>query len=354
MRTEQRELLISPEQRRYDALIGVGGIGTGVFFALDGNHTLGREESRGGRFLEGKDYCKLHIIAHYVQILLGPTFQTFPVGKLGDDQPGQQLLGEICQTGFDTRHLEVVRGGTTLYSFCFVYPDSSGGNLTTNNSVNATVDADFVDRAQPTFAAFDRRGIALAAPEVSLEARLRLLELGKVHGCFCVAALTSAEVRSVQAEKIVALADLLALNLDEAAAIAGEEVDSSDALRIVEAAVDQLRRRNSRLWISITAGRQGAWAWDGRSLSFRSAVETNVVSTAGAGDAFLAGLIVAITAGRSLVQAQELAALLAGLAVTSPHTIHPDVSRQSLAAFADSHSVPLCASIRELLETVHA
>ena len=28
---------------RYQALIGVGGIGSGVFFALDGDHTLGRE-----------------------------------------------------------------------------------------------------------------------------------------------------------------------------------------------------------------------------------------------------------------------------------------------------------------------
>ena len=53
-------------QLRYRALIGVGGIGSGTFFALQGNETLGREESRLGRFLDRRDYCKLHIIAHYV------------------------------------------------------------------------------------------------------------------------------------------------------------------------------------------------------------------------------------------------------------------------------------------------
>lgn len=51
----------------YQAMIGTGGIGSGVFFALDGDHTLGREESRSGRFLDKRDYCKLHIISHYVK-----------------------------------------------------------------------------------------------------------------------------------------------------------------------------------------------------------------------------------------------------------------------------------------------
>ncbi|HEX6907174.1 MAG TPA: hypothetical protein VF154_11240, partial [Terriglobales bacterium] len=50
----------SPGYRR---LIGIGGIGSGIFFALDGEHTLGREESRLGKLLEVRDYCKLHIIS---------------------------------------------------------------------------------------------------------------------------------------------------------------------------------------------------------------------------------------------------------------------------------------------------
>jgi hypothetical protein len=47
---------------RFHTLIGTGGIGTGSFFQLRGDHTLGREESRGGRFLDRRDYCKLHIV----------------------------------------------------------------------------------------------------------------------------------------------------------------------------------------------------------------------------------------------------------------------------------------------------
>ena len=73
---------MSPCIRATRRLIGIGGIGSGTFFALNGNHTLGREESRGGRFLDRRDYCKLHIISHYVRPLLGGRFCRDP-GRQG-------------------------------------------------------------------------------------------------------------------------------------------------------------------------------------------------------------------------------------------------------------------------------
>ena len=64
----------------YNRLVGIGGIGTGIFFALEGDHTLGRNESRAGRLLDVRDYCKLHIVIHYVAKLLGahPSGAPFP------------------------------------------------------------------------------------------------------------------------------------------------------------------------------------------------------------------------------------------------------------------------------------
>ena len=80
---------------QFQSMLGVGGIGTGVFFALEGNHTLGREESRSGHFLDQRDYCKLHIICHYVKVLLGDEFEVIPIGKVGRDEPGKRLLEEM-------------------------------------------------------------------------------------------------------------------------------------------------------------------------------------------------------------------------------------------------------------------
>ena len=124
----------------YQAMIGTGGIGSGVFFALDGDHTLGREESRSGRFLDKRDYCKLHIISHYVKVLLGIDFQTILVGKVGDDEVGHRLLSEMQDTHLDLHYVTAAPGKQTLFSTCFVYPDGSGGNLTTADSACAQVD----------------------------------------------------------------------------------------------------------------------------------------------------------------------------------------------------------------------
>lgn len=336
---------------RYRAMIGVGGIGTGSFFELNGNHTLGREESRSGHFLERRDYCKLHIIAHYVRTLLGPAFTTIPIGRVGADSAGQQLVREMKEAGLDLRHLEVIDGGQTLFSFCFVYPDGSGGNLTTDNSVNATVDADLVSRAEPEFHVFQGQGIALAVPETSLEARLRLLELGTRYNFLRVVALTTEEILSPLALRILAMTDLFAGNIDEACALTGMDPTLSEPVAVVQAAVTRLRAVNPAVRGIITAGVKGSWGWDGAALHYAPAIPVQPVSTAGAGDAHLAGLIVGLVAGLTMADALRLGVLAAALSVTSPHTIHPDIDRTTLREFANRSGVALTPAVIALLES---
>lgn len=337
---------------RYQALIGVGGIGSGSFFALRGDHTLGREESRGGHFLDRRDYCKLHIISHYVKLLLGPDFATIPIGQVGDDDVGRRLLEEMAEAGLDLRHVVVSPGDQTLFSFCFVYPDGSGGNLTTDDSACARVDAAFVAQAEPEFARFARRGVALAAPEVPLKARQKLLELGTQYGFLRVASILAEEMSAALDMGMPGHTDLLALNLDEAAAAAGLSLVGHRTIstsEVVQAAIETLGRLNPDLLISITAGRQGSWSWDGKTLVHVPALQAEVVSTAGAGDAHLAGIIAGLVAGLRLAGAQELGTLVAAHSVTSPHTIDKRVDRQSLRAFAERSQAPLCDAVRELL-----
>jgi hypothetical protein len=38
-------------------VIATGGIGSGIFLALEDNRTLGREESRPANLLNQRDYC---------------------------------------------------------------------------------------------------------------------------------------------------------------------------------------------------------------------------------------------------------------------------------------------------------
>lgn len=331
-------------------MIGVGGIGTGVFFALHGDHTLGREESRSGRFLDRRDYCKLHIISHYVKVLLGPSFAVIPIGRVGDDDAGHRLLGEMQEIGLDLRYVQACPGEQTLSAICLVYPDGSGGNLTVDDSACQRVDGAFVGAAEGEFARFAGRGIALAAPEVPLEARRRVLELGTAYRFLRVAAFNSAEMSAAMESGLFEMTDLLAANVDEAAAAVGLSAESAPPLAIVEAVIGRLRQANPRIHISVTAGKRGSWSWDGVALVHAPAFPVTAVSTAGAGDAHLSGLIAGLVARLTLAQAQELGTLAAALSVTSPHTIAKEIERESLRALAARLPAPLSSSVRNLLE----
>ncbi|MCK4825956.1 hypothetical protein KA005_59960, partial [bacterium] len=320
---------------RYKAMIGVGGVGSGMFFLLNGNHTIGREESRSGSFINRKDYCKLHIISHYVQILLGTKFKVIPLGIVGEDDTGHKLLNEMSEVGLTMDYMEQSPSSQTLFSFCFIYPDGGGGNLTTDDSACSKVDALFVEKAKSEFERFSGQGIALAAPEVSLESRNKLLELGTDHNFFRVASFTSEEMQSVLQSGILTRTDLLAINFDEAAAAVEMSVEDNAPLSIIEAAIKKLGSINDKMHISITKGKDGSWSWDGSSLNYVPIHKVHVESTAGAGDAHLAGLIVGLAIGLFMQEAQQMATLTGGLSVESPHTINNETDRKSLRILAD-------------------
>jgi ribokinase len=349
--SEHAPLQVYISNCRYQAMIGVGGIGSGSFFALRGNHSLGREESRGGRFLDRRDYCKLHIVSHYVKSLLGPEFKTFPIGQVGDDAVGHRLLDELKDAGLELDYVQCAPGDQTLFSFCFVYPDGSGGNLTTDDSACAKVDAPFVARAEPEFARYTGRGVALALPEVPLEAREKLLKLGTEYRFFRAASFLAEEINSALEMGMIGHVDLLAINVDEAAAATGTFLAEATGpvSEIVEVAVERLRDLNPDLFISITAGKNGSWSWDGDALVHVSAFRAQVVSTAGAGDAHLAGIIAGLIADLTLAQAQELGTLVAAHSVTSPHTIDERIDGESLRAFAGETDVHLSHPVKHLL-----
>lgn len=347
---KSRELSYHPTDLRFDGIVGTGGIGSGKFFTLNGDHTLGREESRSGHFLPVRDYCKQHIILHYVKTLLGPHFKVMPVGKIGTDEVGKVLYEEMKGTGFVMKRIAKVPEASTLFSFCFSYPDGSGGNLTTDNSASSMVDEDYISYAESDIKSLGRRGIIMAAPEVPLASRRRLIELGNKYGLFCTASFTSGEISEVINSEILGKTDFLAINIDEAAAMSEQESDTTDPLTIVKNATMKLQSINRKIMISITAGKDGSWCWDGRKLNWFPALEANVISTAGAGDAFFAGIITALALGKDLFDAQALASIVAGLSVCSPDTINKDIDRGSLRQFMIRSEIKFSESIIKLLE----
>ena len=338
--------------RKFRGIVGTGGIGHGSFFLLEGNETLGREESRSGSLIDRRDYCKLHIICHYVKALLGERIDVYPIGRVGDDADGARLCREMAAAGLDMRFVETAPGCPTLFSFCFTYPDGSGGNMTTRDSASGAVNEEAVIEAEPLLEEMGRSGIALAVPEVPLAARRALLECASRFGLFRAASFTRTEMDDVRESGLLNQVDLCAVNLEEAAAAAGipeDHVESSEPARIVQRAAEELARDFPLLQLSITSGKSGSWCWDGSSLYFDPAVHLHVAGTSGAGDAHFAGLLAGLALGLPLQLAQQVGTIVAGASVKSPHTIHPGMTTELLRSVCDAREWT-SARVRALLD----
>lgn len=344
-----------PSDGPFSLLVGVGGIGAGMVFALEGNQTLGRNESRPGRLLDVRDYCKLHIISHYVSVLVradpsGERFRVLPVGKVGEDPNGHGLLREMSESGQDTRFVETVPSRPTLLSVCFQYPDASGGNITTSDSAAALLSVSDVERVRSILEAAGRRGIVLAVPEVPLGIRRHLIELGTETGALRLASFTPTEIEEAVRTRLLDRVDLLAINEDEGKALTSSAFEASSPNEFLDALAQRLRQHNPAMRIILTAGSSGAYAFDTR-WTFLPAHPVTVVNTGGAGDALFGGTVAGLIAGLPLPRAVELGALLAGYSVTSPHTIHPQADLDHLLAFAEEEGISLHEEILNCIET---
>lgn len=341
----------------YDQLVGVGGIGTGLCFALEGDHDLGRNESRAALLMPAIDRCKLHIITHYLAVILranapadSSAFRLVPIGRVGDDAYGRELRNEMERVGMETNGVFISSQRPTLFSVCWLYPNKDGGNITTSESAAAELSAaDVDDVALPLLTAGGKRSIALAVPEAPLSVRHHLLELATHQGCFRAASFASAEMQTALRLNTFSLVDLLAVNEDEAAMIVGHELNADAPQTFLDTCAANLRAMQPHMRIIISAGSYGAYALDKDVWHHTPAMDVQVTNTAGAGDALLAGVLAALVRKLPLTErvaekntatlerincALDFGVMLAGYSATACDAIHPRATPRDLRRFA--------------------
>ncbi len=330
----------------YNKMIATGGIGSGIYFALDGDHDLGRNESRMAKRMPGRDYCKGHIIAHYVSLLLGDAGTVHAIGAVGNDDAGRTLIQEMQSAGIQTEHVHIKNDANTLYAVCFQYPDSSGGNISEGDSASEQVSPSDVEACIAQHP-LDKQSIVLAVPEVPMATRIALLKAGKDAGSLCVASFTSDEADSFIKADGVQHTDIIAINSDEAQAIIESKDQTGAAL--AQAAYDKLNALNKKITLSVTLGKAGAVVISDNTSHTFDPILTEVKSSGGAGDAYTAGLILGLCAGLPIDTAPSLGILLSSHSVTSFDTINFSSNAQSLKAYATSQNVSLAAEVKTLL-----
>ena len=314
-------------------IVGIGGIGRGIFFQSLTDETLGRNESRLADRLNIRDYCKLQIVFHYIAQFVPREIPVIPVGYVGNDPEGQELLREMERAGLELSQVRVHDTLPTMLSVCLQYPDKSGCNLTSANSACGALSPDFA-AAVPDLCGIREGDFVVALPEVPLESRFALLQAGKRRGAFCAASFAASEAARGREERILEFCDLVALNQEETAAAAGAA--RVDSLEEAEQCARTLLNEYPHLKLWLTVGAKGSVSADQTWIRSYTAFPISVENTGGAGDATLGGILAGLACGlpfqsrkgtcrwergAHLESAAEFGAILGELSVSSPDSI---------------------------------
>lgn len=327
--------------RRFDYVAGIGGIGSGILYRFQENKSLGRNESRMAVLTDVRDYCKLHIILHYVSVL-GPDIPMYAIGKVGDDIPGREVVQMMRDAGICVDYVGKMEDAHTMFSVCFTYPDSDGGNITSCNSATQYVSKKDVDEFFRKEAE-GRHGLLLAAPEAPLEVREYFLKRGRELNCFNTASFAPSEVEACIAEGMLCNVDYLSINKEEMEAFhrvlgISRKAGSFECCKM-------LRKYNPDIQIVVTLGKEGAYAFANGQFVKTPAIWKQAVNSAGAGDCYMGTVIAAFLRGLPLlgntgsVGICGLAALAASMKVECKDTISTRITRQTLLEKADELNI---------------
>lgn len=241
------------------------------------------------------------------------------VGVVGADRVGGWLVEMARRDGIDVRN--VVRRPNTPSGLIVDVVDDRGQWRYLEDLPEAVLltEAD-VERAGDCFGAAGTVLIQLQQPAA---VALRAARLARAAGCRVV--LDGAPGDPRRRADLLAAADVVRADTREAGLLTGTTVRGGrDAL----AAARDLLRCGPSL-VAVGAGADGnALAWPGGSVLL-PLLHVDVVDTTGAGDAFVAALVVALAHGDPPEDAGRLATAAAALCVTRPGG-RPDLSPDGL------------------------
>jgi ribokinase len=233
------------------------------------------------------------------------------VAKIGMDPFGEMALSLYRDEGIDVTHVHRVADTPTGVGFIIVEASSGHNCITIDPGANEFLTAADVAQCE---SAFNSSAVVLTQLEIPVAAAEAGLSQGRARGAVTI--LNPAPVRTLPSS-ILQLVDILTPNQSEAKVLAGinpaADVEPEEVARIlIGSGVKQ---------VVMTLGESGALIVTEKSSTHVPAIQMRAVDTTGAGDAFNAGLAMALACGMNLEQAVHFAAVTGGLAVTKEGVI---------------------------------
>ena len=227
------------------------------------------------------------------------------ISRVGIDAFGQEAVRRYKDEGIDTTFVrtdELRPTGTAA----IVVDDDAENCIIVVAGANAGLSPEDVQEAASVI---QTAHVLLAQLETPLDATLAAFRLARAAGVRTI--LTPAPATPLS-DEVLRLCDFCVPNKTELELLVGRKVESLDD---VESAANVLRQRGVPT-VVVTMGVAGALLVDKDDTMHIPAVRVQAVDPTGAGDAFTAGLAVALATGLSLRNAARQASIVAALTVT--------------------------------------
>ena len=232
--------------------------------------------------------------------------QSYFAGIIGDDKLGEIAVDLYAAEGVDTTYLQKTQQMATGVGFIILNEKGSNG-IILDMGANKLMDGAFVEKLEAQIA---RSDVVMTVLELPTAAAAKAVELGKKHG---VRTILNPAPASKLENSVLQNVDYLTPNETELRILMGLSPD--DPTPTVELA-NQLRRQGVKNLI-VTCGEKGALAISDAGLAEVPGISlAEIVDTTGAGDAFNAGLAVALAEGMPLLEAVRFANCSGALACT--------------------------------------
>jgi len=263
------------------------------------------------------------------------------VASIGQDAAGDMAL-ELYRNEGVTARLRRAAGQPTGVGFILVRADTGENCIALDPGANDLLSAGDVAASDAAFAA---ARVALTQLEIPVDAAEAALELGRAHGAITI--LNPAPARAVP-DTVLRNVDVLTTpNQSEAMALLGYGPDAD----VAPARLGRELLAHGPQQVVVTLGEQGAFIAARGLETHIPAISLAPVDTTGAGDAFNAGLAVALACGADLEAAVRFAVVTGGLAVTKARVVPALPRRDDVLQFHQQRGLPVPDCILDLWST---
>jgi ribokinase len=244
------------------------------------------------------------------------------VGRVGDDLFGRQMVETLHAHGVAGDYIRVDTESGSGVALVFV--DKQGENMiAVISGANMRLGPADVDAAAGKVRAAD---VVLMQLEVPLEANERAVDIALEGGALCI--LNPAPARPLP-DRVLKKIHLLTPNQNEAKVLTGLPADTLEGARAAGLA---LLDRGVQTVI-VTLGARGALIVRPDDTVHLEGVPVDTLDTTGAGDAFMAGLAVALGEGKSLEESTRFANIVGALSTKKPGAMPSLPTRDEVETF---------------------